>query len=111
MPGRSFRPWTSPRSSTCSWTAGFRSTGSSQRRTSSTISPGPSTTWKPAGSGAASSPSRGFIAMGVFKDGEEASQFIGRIWELLGEDPDIGPKLVATNLVLRGRYTDPEYQL
>ena len=49
--------------------------------------------------------------MGVFKDGNEASQFIGRIWELIGEDPDIGPKLVATNLVLRGRYTDPEYQV
>ena len=49
--------------------------------------------------------------MGVFKDGNEASQFIGRIWELIGEDPDIGPKLVATNLVLRGTYTDPEYQV
>ncbi len=49
--------------------------------------------------------------MGVFKDADEAAQFIGRIWELLGEDPDVGPKLAATNLVLRGVYTDPVYQV
>jgi putative sterol carrier protein len=47
--------------------------------------------------------------MGVFKDSTEASQFIGRIWELLADDPDIGPKLAATNLVMRGSYTDPDY--
>jgi hypothetical protein len=49
--------------------------------------------------------------MGLFKDSNEAAEFIGRIWELMGDDPDIGPKLAATNLVLRGVYTDPSYQV
>jgi hypothetical protein len=49
--------------------------------------------------------------MGVFKDTDEAARFIGRIWELLADDPEIGPKLAATNLVMRGVYTDPEYQV
>lgn len=51
------------------------------------------------------------MTVGVFKDAEEAAQFIGRIWELLADDPEIGPKLIATNLALRGCYTDPEYQV
>lgn len=49
--------------------------------------------------------------MGVFKNADEAGRFIGHIWELLGEDPDVGPKLAATNLVMRGVYTDPVYQV
>jgi hypothetical protein len=49
--------------------------------------------------------------MGVFKDQDEAARFIGRIWELLGDDADIGPKLAASNQVLRGSYTDPVYQV
>ena len=49
--------------------------------------------------------------MGVFKDADEAAAFIGRIWELLADDPEVGPKLAATGLVLRGIYTDPVYQV
>lgn len=48
--------------------------------------------------------------MPVFTDTDEAAQYLGRIWELLAADPEIGPKLAATNLVLRGRYTDPDFQ-
>src|SRR4051812_9812105 len=49
--------------------------------------------------------------MAVFKDADEASQYIGRIWELIGDDPGIGPKLGATNLVMRGSYPDIDYQV
>jgi hypothetical protein len=45
--------------------------------------------------------------MSVFKTTTEAEYFLGRPWEMLGEDPDIGPKLGALNKVLGADYQNP----
>ncbi|MHB1710605.1 MAG: SCP2 sterol-binding domain-containing protein [Acidimicrobiales bacterium] len=45
--------------------------------------------------------------MGVFKDTAEAEKFLGGIWEKIGEDPDLGPKLEAADIIMRGAYEDP----
>lgn len=49
--------------------------------------------------------------MGAFKDTEEAEHFLGAIWERMGADPDLGPKLRSTNTVMRAIYTDPPGQV
>jgi hypothetical protein len=46
--------------------------------------------------------------MGVFKTTEEAEHFLGRPWELLGEDPVIGPKFAALNKVMGAEYEEPQ---
>jgi hypothetical protein len=44
----------------------------------------------------------------VFTSTDEAEQFLGRPWELLGDDPEIGPKLGALDRVLGAEYEDPK---
>jgi hypothetical protein len=43
----------------------------------------------------------------VFKDTREAEHFLGAIWERMGADPKLGPKLMDSNLVMRLAYTEP----
>ncbi|HEX3612840.1 MAG TPA: hypothetical protein VHU88_14230 [Sporichthyaceae bacterium] len=46
--------------------------------------------------------------MGVFKDTEEAERFLGAIWERMGTDAKLAPKLTATGLVMQLDYTEPD---
>ena len=43
-----------------------------------------------------------------FNNSEEVAKYIGGIFENAFEDPEIGPKLVATELVVAFDFTDPE---
>lgn len=49
--------------------------------------------------------------MSVFADVAEAEQILGRPWELLGEDPEVGPKIGALNKVYVAEYEDPAAKL
>ena len=46
--------------------------------------------------------------MGVFTDEAEVHKYIGGVFEKGLADPDIGPKLSASGVVLQINYTDPE---
>ena len=43
-----------------------------------------------------------------FKDSDEVTKYIGGIFETAFDDPEIGPKLVATGLVIAFDFSDPE---
>jgi SCP-2 sterol transfer family len=43
-----------------------------------------------------------------FHDSAEVSKYIGGIFEAAFDDPEIGPKLVATGLVVAFEFTDPD---
>ena len=43
-----------------------------------------------------------------FTDSAEVTKYIGGIFEAAFEDPEIGPKLVATGLVVAFDFTDPQ---
>ncbi|MEE6176104.1 SCP2 sterol-binding domain-containing protein [Mycobacterium sp. 050134] len=43
-----------------------------------------------------------------FTDSAEVTKYIGGIFETAFHDPEIGPKLVATGLVIAFDFTDPE---
>jgi putative sterol carrier protein len=43
-----------------------------------------------------------------FNNSEEVAKYIGGIFENAFEDPEIGPKLVATELVVAFDFTEPE---
>ena len=45
--------------------------------------------------------------MSIFKTPDEVEYFLGRPWEMLGEDPEIGPKLGSLNKVLGADYENP----
>lgn len=49
--------------------------------------------------------------MSVFTTTEEAEHFLGRPWELLGEDPVVGPKIGSLEKVLGAEYEDPRASL
>jgi hypothetical protein len=43
-----------------------------------------------------------------FKDSAEVAKYIGGIFEAAFDDPEIGPKLVDTGLVVAFDFTDPD---
>ncbi|MBK0870401.1 sterol carrier protein [Saccharopolyspora sp. HNM0986] len=45
--------------------------------------------------------------MGVFKDESEVYQYVGRIFKVSMEDPELGPKLRKVGSVLKLNQTDP----
>ncbi|MFT4263820.1 MAG: SCP2 sterol-binding domain-containing protein [Nocardioides sp.] len=46
-----------------------------------------------------------------FKDATEVRQFLGGVFETAFADPEIGPKLRETGIVLKTVYTEPEAAL
>lgn len=46
--------------------------------------------------------------MGVFKDEAEVYRYLGRIFEVSMQDPELGPKLRNVGSVLKLNQTDPE---
>lgn len=49
--------------------------------------------------------------MAYFKSSQQLQEVLGRFFELLFEDKDIGPKLKAAKLKLRFDYTDPKLSI
>lgn len=47
----------------------------------------------------------------TFKDADEVRKYIGGIFESAFADPEIGPKLAATGVVLGFEFSDPEAYL
>lgn len=46
--------------------------------------------------------------MGLFKDSETFEKLLGGFFKLMAETPVIADKLLASNLIVRFRYSDPD---
>jgi putative sterol carrier protein len=46
--------------------------------------------------------------MGCFKDADEVYRFIGKLFEDLTDDEELGPKFRKANTVVQYQYSDPE---
>ena len=46
--------------------------------------------------------------MGLFKDSETFEKMLGGFFKLMADTPEIADKLVASNLIVRFRYSDPD---
>ena len=49
--------------------------------------------------------------MGYFKDEDEVYRFIGRLFEELIQDPDLGPRFQAANTTVQYQMREPESQI
>lgn len=46
--------------------------------------------------------------MGYFASGEELDKYIGGIFRVAGDNPEVGAKLKAANINMRVEYSDPD---
>ena len=46
--------------------------------------------------------------MPVFKDAQQFYECVGELMDRAKKDPDIGPKIAKSGIVIQFRYTDPE---
>jgi putative sterol carrier protein len=46
--------------------------------------------------------------MGFFSSGDELDKYIGGIFRVAGDNPEVGDKLKAAGIVMRVEYSDPE---
>jgi SCP-2 sterol transfer family len=49
--------------------------------------------------------------LAYFKDAEEVYAYIGRLFEQLAEDQELGPKFRKANTIVQYRYREPESQI
>jgi hypothetical protein len=49
--------------------------------------------------------------MGYFADANEVDKYIGGVFRLAGDHPEVGPKLKAADIVMRVLYTDPDTEM
>ncbi|MGQ0465103.1 MAG: hypothetical protein ACT4QG_07245 [Sporichthyaceae bacterium] len=49
--------------------------------------------------------------MTYFADANEVDKYIGGVFRLAGDHPEIGPKLKAADIIMRAVYTDPECEM
>jgi hypothetical protein len=49
--------------------------------------------------------------MGHFKDADEVYRFIGRLFQELAQDEELGPKFQKANTIVQYQYRDPESQI
>lgn len=49
--------------------------------------------------------------MGFFKDAAELDEYIGGVFRDAGEHPESGPKLKASNIVMRVLYKEPDCEM
>lgn len=47
----------------------------------------------------------------TFKDADEVRHFIGGVFQAGFDDPEIGPRMAATGIVVKFEFTDPETDL
>jgi len=46
-----------------------------------------------------------------FRDADEVYQYIGGVFRMAAEDPEVGPKLRAANITMQVNYSDPASSL
>ena len=56
-------------------------------------------------------PGLGSWALGYFKDDADVYRFIGRLFEELIEDPELGPRFHSANTTVQYQMRDPESQI
>ena len=49
--------------------------------------------------------------MAYFKDADEVYAYIGKLFEELSEDEELGPKFSKANTIVQYRYRDPDSQI
>lgn len=49
--------------------------------------------------------------MGAYKDAAQLYDVLGTLFTTLKDDPEIGPKVQASGLVIRFRYTEPDSEI
>ncbi len=49
--------------------------------------------------------------MAYFKDADEVYEFIGKLFQELNDDEELGPKFKKANTIVQYRYSDPESQI
>ena len=49
--------------------------------------------------------------MAVFKDEQEVYQFIGRLFQDLADDDELGPRFRKADTIVQYKYTNPESQI
>jgi hypothetical protein len=49
--------------------------------------------------------------MGYFADANEVDKYIGGVFRMAGDHPEVGPKLKAADIVMRVLYTDPDVEM
>jgi SCP-2 sterol transfer family len=49
--------------------------------------------------------------MAFFSDDQEVYKYLGGVFRIAGDHPEVGPKLTASGVTLRVVYTDPDSQL
>lgn len=47
----------------------------------------------------------------TFKDAEEVRHFIGGVFQAGFDDPEVGPKMAATGIVVKFEFTEPDAEL
>lgn len=47
----------------------------------------------------------------TFKDAEEVRHFIGGVFQAGFDDPEVGPKMAATGIVVKFEFTEPDTEL
>lgn len=47
----------------------------------------------------------------AFKDADEVRHYIGGVFQAGFDDPEVGPKMVATGIVVKFEFTEPETSL
>jgi hypothetical protein len=46
--------------------------------------------------------------MGIFRDSEQFYETVGELMDRAKKDPQVGPKIAASGIIIQFRYTDPE---
>ena len=49
--------------------------------------------------------------MPVFKDDQEVYQYIGKLFQDLADDDELGPKFRRADTIVQYRYTNPDSQI
>jgi putative sterol carrier protein len=49
--------------------------------------------------------------LGYFKDEEDVYRFIGRLFQELSQDPELGPRFQAANTTVQYQMTEPQSQI
>jgi putative sterol carrier protein len=50
-------------------------------------------------------------SLAVFKDEQEVYQFIGKLFQDLGDDPELGPRFRKADTIVQYQYSNPESQI
>ena len=54
---------------------------------------------------------RGYLSLAYFNDAQEVYETIGKLFVLLSEDEDLGPKWQAAGTIVQYRFSEPDSQI